>query len=68
VAYIIGLEMRGLSPHGRRVVESGEIALTEWTNYTLALRFKAAAMGIPFLPARSLLGTETFTRSACAVD
>lgn len=64
VAYIIGLEMRGLSPHGRRVVESGEIALTEWTNYTLALRFKAAAMGIPFLPARSLLGTDTFTRSA----
>lgn len=63
-AYIIGLEARGLSPHARRVVESGEIALTEWSNYTLALRFKAAAMGLPFLPSRSLLGTDTFVRSA----
>ena len=63
-AYIIGLEARGLSPHARRVTESGEIALCEWSNYTLALRFQAAAMGLPFLPARSLLGTDTFRRSA----
>jgi glutaconate CoA-transferase subunit A len=66
-AYIIGLEARGLSPHARRVIESGEVKLTEWSNYTLALRFKAAAMGVPFLPARSLLGTDTFARSAAAV-
>jgi glutaconate CoA-transferase subunit A len=31
------------------------------------VRFKAAAMGLPFLPARSLLGTDTFRRSAAAV-
>jgi glutaconate CoA-transferase subunit A len=68
VAYVVGLEARGLSPHARRVLESGEVACTEWTNYTLALRFKAAAMGVPFLPARSMLGTDTFRRSAaCAV-
>lgn len=64
VAYIIGLEARGLSPHARRVVESGEIELCEWTNYTLALRFQAAAMGLPFLPVRSMAGTDTFRRSA----
>lgn len=67
VAYIVGLEARGLSPHARRVVESGELELTEWTNYTLALRFKAAAMGVPFIVARSMLGTETFDRSAACV-
>jgi glutaconate CoA-transferase subunit A len=66
-AYIIGLEARGLSPHARRVIESGTIACTEWSNYTLAVRFKAAAMGVPFLPARSLLGTDTFARSAARV-
>ena len=67
-AYIVGLEARGLSPHARRVMESGQVEVTEWTNYTLALRFKAAAMGLPFLPARSMLGTDTFERSAaCAV-
>jgi glutaconate CoA-transferase, subunit A len=64
VAYVVGLEARGLSPHARRVMESGEVVCTEWTNYTLAVRLKAAAMGLPFLPARSLLGTETFERSA----
>lgn len=64
VAYIVGLEARGLSPHARRVVESGEVELCEWTNYTLALRFQAAAMGVSFLPARSVAGTETFLHSA----
>ena len=67
-AYIVGLEARGLSPHARRVVESGDVQCTEWSNYTLALRFKAAAMGVPYLPTRSLLGTDTFHYSAaCTV-
>jgi glutaconate CoA-transferase, subunit A len=63
IAYVVGLEARGLSPHARRVLQSGEVACTEWTNYTLAVRLKAAAMGLPFLPARSMLGTDTFRRS-----
>ncbi|MBM3969825.1 MAG: CoA transferase subunit A [Planctomycetes bacterium] len=63
-AYIIGLEARGLSPHARRVVEGGEVELCEWSNYTLALRFQAAAMGVSFLPARSVAGTDTFEHSA----
>ena len=64
IAYVIGMEARGLSPHGRRVLESGEVEFVEWTNYTLAVRLKAAAMGLPFLPARSMLGTDTFRHSA----
>jgi glutaconate CoA-transferase subunit A len=68
VAYVVGLEARGLSPHARRVVESGDVECTEWTNYALAVRLKAAAMGLPFLPSRSMLGTDTFRRSAaCAI-
>jgi glutaconate CoA-transferase subunit A len=64
VAYIVGLEARGLSPHARRVMEAGEVECTEWSNYALAVRFKAAAMGLPFLPVRSMLGTDTFQKSA----
>src|SRR6516165_9511085 len=64
VAYVVGLEARGLSPHARRVLESGEVVFTEWTNYALAVRLKAAAMGLPFLPARTMLGTDTFRHSA----
>jgi glutaconate CoA-transferase subunit A len=63
-AYTVGLEARGLSPHARRVMESGTVEVTEWSNYTLAVRFKAAAMGVPFLPCRSLLGSDTFRHSA----
>ncbi|MDY3553077.1 CoA-transferase [Gemmata sp. JC717] len=58
-AYVVGLEARGLSPHARRVMESGALDVAEWSNYTLALRYTAAAMGVPFVPARSLLGTDT---------
>lgn len=64
IAYVIGLEARGLSPHARRVMESGEVEFCEWSNYALAVRFQAAAMGVPYLPVRSMAGTGTFERSA----
>ena len=64
VAYVVGLEARGLSPQGRRVMESGQVEVSEWTNLALATRLKAAAAGLPFLPARIMLGTDTFRHSA----
>lgn len=64
IAYIVGLEMRGLSPNARRVMESGEVRVTEWSNATLAWRYKAAGMGVPFLPCRSVLGTDVEKHSA----
>ena len=63
-AYIVGLEARGLSSNARRVFQSGKINVTEWSNGALSWRFKAAAMGVPFLPIRSMLGTDTFNYSA----
>ena len=66
-SYVVGLEARGLSPHARRVMEEGGVEVCEWSNYALACRLKAAAMGVPFLPARSMLGTDTLARSAARV-
>jgi glutaconate CoA-transferase subunit A len=63
-AYVVGLEARGLSTHARRVFQSGEIKVTEWSNAALSWRFKAAAMGLPYIPARTMLGTDTFKYSA----
>ena len=40
-------------------MESGAVRTTEWSNAGLAWRYKAAAMGVPFLPARVMLGTDT---------
>jgi glutaconate CoA-transferase subunit A len=64
IAYIVGLEARGLSPHARRVMESGEVEVCEWTNFALACRLRAAASGLPFVSARCMLGTDTFHQSA----
>ena len=63
-AYIVGLEARGLSPQARRTMESSEVTVCEWSNFALASRFRAAAAAVPFMPMRSLLGTDTFERSA----
>jgi glutaconate CoA-transferase subunit A len=63
-AYIVGLEARGLSPHARRVMESGTVECVEWTNYALAARLKAAATGVPFIPTHTMLGTDTCAKSA----
>lgn len=64
ISYVVGLEMRGLSPNARRFMESGAVRMTEWSNAGLAWRFKAAAMGVSFLPARVMLGTDTQRFSA----
>ena len=64
IAYIIGLEARGLSRRSREAVESGEVEVTEWTNAALAWRYKAAAMGVSFVPTRTMLGTDTVKHSA----
>lgn len=63
ISYVIGLEARGLSPHSRRVLQSGDVQTVEWSNYALALRFTAASMGVPFVPTRSMQGTDTFKYS-----
>ena len=65
--YIVGLEARGLSPCARKYMQSGKVKVTEWTNYSLSARIRAAAMGVPFVPARNLLGTDTFDTSASMI-
>jgi len=63
IAYIVGLEARGLSPNARRYMESGEVEVSEWTNYSMSVRFKAGAAGVSFYPSRNVLGTDTFKYS-----
>jgi len=68
VAYTFGHELRGLSPCGRRAVESGQVEVTgEFSNAGQQWRFLAAAMGVPFMPMRSMLGTDTLKHSSAKV-
>ena len=46
----------------RRAVERGELLVEDYTNYQMTLRFQAGAMGVPFLPVRSGMGTDIVKR------
>lgn len=64
-AYSFGHELRGLSHASRRAVEKGRCkVVSEISNATYQWRFLAGMMGIPFIPSRTLLGTDTFKKSS----
>lgn len=64
----IGLEVYGVSNALRREVESGRLSrVVEWSNAGISWRFKATALGVPFIPVRSMLGTDTLKYSAAKV-
>lgn len=42
----------------RKAVEEGAVQIEDYSNYQMTLRFLAGAMGVPFLPTRSSLGTD----------
>ena len=48
----------GLSRVLRHYVESGQVRYEEWSHLGLGLRYRAGAMGVPFLPVRSMLGSD----------
>ncbi|MEV5537138.1 CoA-transferase [Saccharopolyspora shandongensis] len=52
----------GLAPVLRRLVERGEAAFEEWSHLGIGLRYKAGAMGVPFLPTVSMLGSDIHRR------
>ncbi|GAJ24611.1 unnamed protein product, partial [marine sediment metagenome] len=68
VAYSFGHELRGLSPASRRMVESSQCkVVAETSNAGYQWRWLAAMMGIPFIPSRNLLGSDTGNYSSCRV-
>jgi glutaconate CoA-transferase subunit A len=48
----------GLSRIQREYVESGRVTFEEWSHLGLGLRYRAAAMGVPFLPSLTMLGSD----------
>jgi glutaconate CoA-transferase subunit A len=58
IAAWVGNVMMGQAHAFRREVESGRVAVVNMTNFTVALALQAAAQGVPFLPARTALGSD----------
>lgn len=48
----------GVSRTLRECVESGRVRFEEWSHLALGLRYRAAAMGVPFLPTLTMLGSD----------
>jgi acyl CoA:acetate/3-ketoacid CoA transferase alpha subunit len=63
----IAWEVYGISSILRRAVESGRVKTADWSNGAITWRFKAAAMGVPFIPTLSMLGTDTLKYSSAKV-
>ena len=53
----------GFGPYIAKKVQNGEVKVYDWSNGSITYRLIAGAMGIPFIPARDLLGTDTFKKS-----
>ncbi len=62
-----GLEVYGVSHVLRRAAEAGRLQLVEWSNGAITWRMKAAAIGVPFIPVKSMLGSDTLRYSAAKV-
>ncbi len=60
----VGNVITGTGYNFRRWVESGRLHIEDHSNLTLAMALKAAALGVPFLPVRSTLGSDLFTTNA----
>src|SRR5260370_17056624 len=54
----------GLAPIFRHYVERGEVAYDGWSHLAMGLRYKAGAMGVPFLPTLTMLASDLAPRLA----
>ena len=58
IAAWVGNVMMGSAYNFRRAVEQGGLKVVNLSNFTVALALQAAAMGVPFLPTRTALGSD----------
>jgi glutaconate CoA-transferase subunit A len=64
LAYEADEAFNTVGPRWRRAVERGEIEWEDYSNFSMVARFTAGAMGIPFMPVRSLLGSDLIRQEA----
>ncbi len=67
IAAWVGNVIMGVGYNLRRAVEEripGKIEMEDYTNFSIALALHAGALGIPFVPTKSLLGTGMMERGS----
>lgn len=56
----VGNVITGSGYNFRQAVESGAIEMEDHSNLTLAMALRAGAMGVPFMPTRTALGSDLY--------
>jgi len=64
LAYEADEAFNTVGPRWRRAVQRSEIEWEDYSNFSMVARFTAGAMGIPFMPIRSLLGSDVLACQA----
>lgn len=62
IAYA-GIETVGSAPNIRRRVEEGRLLIEDYTNLAMAMRLYGGALGVPFMPIKSILGSDLETKT-----
>jgi glutaconate CoA-transferase subunit A len=68
LAYEADEAFNTIGPRWRRAVQRGEIEWEDYSNFSMVMRFTAGAMGIQFIPMRSLLGSDVLRKSALSPE
>lgn len=56
------IEGIGLVPNIQRRIREGVIEIEDYSNLAMALRFLGGALGVPFMPLKSMLGTDLLAK------
>jgi glutaconate CoA-transferase subunit A len=56
----VGNVITGSSYNFRRAVEAGALEMEDHSNLTVSMALRAGAMGVPFMPARTALGSDLY--------
>ena len=62
------LERYGATLRWRRAIEAGELEVVDYSHLGMASRFLAGALGVPFMPSKSLLGTDILNKRRAGDD
>src|SRR6267154_6851541 len=58
----------GVSKVMRHHVETGKARYDEWSHMAMGMRLRAGAMGVPFMPIRSMLGSDVQKQRPEAIE
>ncbi|MEM2281128.1 MAG: CoA-transferase [Candidatus Bathyarchaeia archaeon] len=57
------IEGIGPAPNIQRRIREGAVQIEDYTNLAMALRFLGGALGVPFMPLKSMLGTDLLAKT-----